>query len=158
MRWSEDDLKAYREGRPKIEPTKRHKFGARTTRRADGRTYASKLEAARAADLELQQRVGMIRNLREQVRYPLTDGTGAAYRIRSAGVPKGRRMTFIADFVYERQMPDGTWNEMIEDVRDSTRRPRVSSGPSPSSCSVRRSNSYAPRSARRADARGRGRT
>ena len=117
MRWSEDDLKAYREGRPKIEPTKRHKFGARTTRRADGRTYASKLEAARAADLELQQRVGMIRNLREQVRYPLTDGTGAAYRIRSARVPKGRTMTFVADFVYERQMPDRTWNEMIEDVK-----------------------------------------
>ena len=32
-------------------------------------------------------------------------------------VPKGRRMTFVADFVYERQMPDRTWNEMIEDVK-----------------------------------------
>ena len=47
----------------------------------------------------------------------LTDATGGAYRIRSAGVPKGRRMTFVADFVYEREMPDGTWHEVIEDVK-----------------------------------------
>jgi hypothetical protein len=52
--------------------------------------YDSKREAKRAAELQMLERMGIIRNLREQVRYLL--------------IPKQtgeRSLSYVADFVYE---------------------------------------------------------
>lgn len=63
--------------------------------------YASKREANRAAELELLERVGAIKNLRKQVKFEL--------------VPKRdgeRAVNYYSDFVYEQ---DG--KQIVEDVK-----------------------------------------
>lgn len=71
----------------------------RTT--AAGKTYDSKSEMMRAWQLDLLQRSGHIRNLREQVEYPLTIN----------GQTIGR---YTPDFVYEENTPAG-WVEVVEE-------------------------------------------
>ena len=43
----------------------------------------------------------MLRKLRRQVRIVLHDATGAPYLLRSARYHRGRRLTYVADVVYE---------------------------------------------------------
>lgn len=69
-----------------------------------GTVYDSAKEAKRAAELELLQRAGKIRNLRRQVKFTLQEGF--LYEGR-----KIRAIEYVADFVYE---ADGL---IIEDVK-----------------------------------------
>lgn len=84
----------------------RQKYGNEQTGK-----YASKKEARRAADLRLMQEGGLIRNLREQVRYeiipPQRDPNGACIE---------RSAHYVADFVYD-EFADGQWREVVEDVK-----------------------------------------
>lgn len=79
------------------------KYKARKTA-YKGAIYDSAKEAKRAAELELLQRAGKIRNLRRQVKFTLQEGF--LYEGR-----KIRAIEYIADFVYE---ADGL---IIEDVK-----------------------------------------
>lgn len=79
------------------------KYRARKTAYG-GSVYDSAKEAKRAAELELLQRAGKIRNLRRQVKFTLQEGF--LYEGR-----KIRAIEYIADFVYE---ADGL---IIEDVK-----------------------------------------
>jgi len=74
------------------------KFGARKTAYG-GAIYDSSKEAKRAAELELLQRTGKIKNLRRQVKFTLYEGR------------KIRAIEYIADFVYEAD------RLIIEDVK-----------------------------------------
>lgn len=79
------------------------KYKARKTA-YKGAIYDSAKEAKRAAELELLQRTGKIKNLRRQVKFTLQEGF----------LYEGRRIRaieYIADFVYE---ADGL---IIEDVK-----------------------------------------
>lgn len=71
--------------------------------------YASKKEAARAAQLKRMQECGQIRNLREQVPYLLIP----AYK-DAEGKTVERACHYRADFVYE-AFP--TWNPVVEDCK-----------------------------------------
>lgn len=77
---------------------KRNKYGAKG-RRVDGQYFQSGLEAERGGELKLQERAGVIKNLRPQVTYDL----------HVHGVPI---TTYRADFVYEK---DG--REIVEDTK-----------------------------------------
>lgn len=77
---------------------KRNKYGAKG-RRVDGKWFDSGLEAERHGELKLQERAGVIKNLRAHVNYELF-----VY-----GVPI---TTYEADFVYEK---DG--KEIVEDTK-----------------------------------------
>lgn len=79
------------------------KYKARKTAYG-GSVYDSGKEAKRAAELELLQRAGKIRNLRRQVKFTLQEGF--LYEGR-----KIRAIEYVADFVYE---ADGL---IIEDVK-----------------------------------------
>ena len=79
------------------------KYKARKTAYG-GSVYDSAKEAKRAAELELLQRAGKIRNLRRQVKFTLQEGFSYEGR-------KIRAIEYIADFVYE---ADGL---IIEDVK-----------------------------------------
>lgn len=85
-----------------------NKYRARRTTRG-GRTYDSAKEARRAGELRILERAGVIRNLREQVRYEL-QGANGPIRYRS-----GRVAVYVADFVYEDR--DHGWATVIEDVK-----------------------------------------
>ena len=132
MRWTEEELAAHlsrkrgnatgadpRGGRGKREKRghAEHKFRARRKRNERGRTYDSTLEESRANELRQAQALGIVRELREQVRYVLSDTKGVPYRIRSTRYRNGRKVVYVADFVYEEQNEDGRWVEIIEDVK-----------------------------------------
>ena len=69
-----------------------------------GVLYDSAKEARRAAELELLQRAGKIKNLRRQVKFTLQD----KFQYRGKTI---RAIEYVADFVYE---ADGL---IIEDVK-----------------------------------------
>lgn len=77
---------------------------------ADGRTYDSQSECKRAKELQLLERHGLVRNLREQVPYELIPAGVGEYR-------KERPVIYKADFVYEVCQPDGTWKQVVEDTK-----------------------------------------
>jgi hypothetical protein len=60
----------------------------------DGITFDSKREAARWSELKLLERAGKITDLRRQVPFPLFG------RDDPILTPTGRKMKYIADFVY----------------------------------------------------------
>ena len=92
--------------------------------------YASKREAARAAELHLLERAGKIRNLREQVKYELVpsifehpDGS-LIVNTEENQVPQYKRIklglscverpvAYVADFVYE----DEAGKTIVEDTK-----------------------------------------
>ena len=77
----------------------RRKYGNVPTE-TDGIRFASKREAERWATLRLKERLGEIRHLARQIRYPLV----------VAGQPIA---VYVADFVYE--LPDG--RQVVEDAK-----------------------------------------
>ena len=79
------------------------KYKARKTA-YKGTIYDSGKEAKRAAELELLQRAGKIKNLRRQVKFTLQD----KFQYRGKII---RAIEYVADFVYE---ADGL---IIEDVK-----------------------------------------
>lgn len=123
VRWSETDLETHlarrrgEDSETQTSESNAHKFGARRTVGSNGRTYASAFEAKRAEELALAHKLGRVRNLAEQVRYPLTGANGEPYLIRSEGFPGGPKAVFWADFVYEERSENGEWHTVIEDVK-----------------------------------------
>lgn len=81
----------------------------------DGVEFDSKGEAQRWASLRLMERLGTIRDLKRQVKFPL-EINGRPVRIRSKGFPDGRRCSYTADFTYEEQEA-GEWVLIIEDFK-----------------------------------------
>lgn len=80
---------------------------------ADGIEHASVLEMERWAKLQFDQKLGLIRGLQRQVRYPLDFGDG-----RFIATPTGRMAVYTPDFVYSRHEPqNGIWREVIEDSK-----------------------------------------
>lgn len=77
------------------------RYSAKRTEGPNGKVYHSKREAIRACDLHLLQKIGAIKNLREQVPYVVVPK-----------MPGERAVTYRADFVYEE---DGV--EVVEDVK-----------------------------------------
>ncbi|MCA0276281.1 MAG: DUF1064 domain-containing protein [Proteobacteria bacterium] len=77
MRFERMTAAEFREERAADEAKrKRNKFGARKTT-VDGITFDSKAEATRWAVLKLQERLGLISNLRRQVWHSLQAANGA---------------------------------------------------------------------------------
>lgn len=76
----------------------RSKFG-NTSAVVDGITFASKREARRYGVLKMLEQAGEIRELERQVSFPLMCD-GKPIKIRSRGVPNGRQVRYVADFVY----------------------------------------------------------
>ena len=83
------------------------KFGNKKVTSRDGQKFDSKKEYRRWLALKLAQSAGEIRFLRTQVRF---DFEGYEY-------PSGRTPYYVADFTYERKEPDGSWVNIIEDVK-----------------------------------------
>lgn len=87
-------------------------------RTLDGIVFDSKDEMERYAVLRAEQRAGIIRNLRCQVRFELEHAAIGPLLIRSEGYPHGRRAHYTADFVYERRSSgwnELAWHEVIEE-------------------------------------------
>ena len=104
---------------------KGNKYKARKTI-VDGLTFDSSKEAERYLDLKEQAEKGQIRALKLQVPYELIPNqyipTDEVYK---KGPKKGqqklklqeRSVSYIADFVYEKKNEDGTYEEIVEDVK-----------------------------------------
>ena len=95
--------------------TRSHKFNARTITGEDGKRFDSAFEAERWARLKLLERTGEIRKLRRQVRIVLHDGKGAPYLVRSPRYHHGRKLTYVADCMYEERGGASEWTAVIED-------------------------------------------
>lgn len=80
------------------------KFGNRRVE-VDGEWFDSAKEARRWSALRLMERAGEIRNLRRQVRWPLTSGPDASVVAH-----------YVADFDYEERQA-GVWQAVTEDVK-----------------------------------------
>lgn len=104
---------------------KGNKYKARKTI-VDGLTFDSSKEAERYLDLKEQAEKGQIRALKLQVPYELIPNqyieTEEVYK---KGPKKGqhksklqeRSVSYVADFVYEKKNEDGTYEEIVEDVK-----------------------------------------
>lgn len=108
--WTEEWLQAHQ--RRTVTPkAKRSKYGAVKTI-ADGKVFASAIEARRWQELELLQAAGQIRNLQRQVPYDL--------------VVNGQHIcTYIADAVYELDSVPGypdSWITVVEDTKSKPTR------------------------------------
>lgn len=75
----------------------------------DGIIHDSVEEMQRWCSLLFEQKIGEIRNLKRQVRYPLDFGDGRAVK-----TPTGRIAIYTCDFAYERKSGN-VWSEIIED-------------------------------------------
>lgn len=73
---------------------------AKTVTLPGGEKYASKAEMERHSTLLMRERLGEIRNLRRQVKYPLSI-EGRPIKITSPRYKNGRQCVYTADFVYE---------------------------------------------------------
>lgn len=86
-------------------PKKPSKYGnKKVANPVTGETFDSRREARRWGALVMMQRVGDIRELRRQVRYPLT-AHGVAICV------------YIGDFEYEERQDDGSWALVTEDAK-----------------------------------------
>ena len=98
---------------------KPHKYKAKRTE-VDGISFDSKREAQRWSVLKVRERIGEIRNLDRQVKFPI-EVDGKPIRIRSKRYPKGRIVSYFADFAYEERQDIETecevWSYIIEDVK-----------------------------------------
>ena len=85
-------------------PIRENSVSKYRARRTEG--YASRKEAQRARELELLERIGHIRHLEKQVSFELIPPIGSE-----------RAVTYRADFAYEQRRDDGTWVQIVEDVK-----------------------------------------
>lgn len=97
---------AHRKVAPAIERTSR-----------DGILFHSKTELRRWEFLRLLEKAGEVRNLRRQVKYPLSFIINEREDITVKAGSKTAQYT--ADFVYQEKekTPDDQWREIIEDVK-----------------------------------------
>lgn len=115
--WSLDDVKRHnlrilmaskgkntsKEIKPQISQS-RNKYG-NVKVEVDGVKYDSKKEAKRSAELETQQKLGIISNLERQVKFVLQP----SFKFMGHTI---REIAYVADFVY---MENG--NKVVEDVK-----------------------------------------
>ena len=73
--------------------------------------FDSRKEMNRFMELQLLQRGGIIRDLERQVSFTLVE----AYKTKSGKTE--RACKYIADFVYSRINPDGSIEQIVEDVK-----------------------------------------
>lgn len=92
-----------KEIKPKISQS-RNKYG-NVKVEVDGVKYDSKKEAKRSAELETQQKLGIISNLERQVKFVLQP----SFKFAGHTI---REIAYVADFVY---MENG--NKVVEDVK-----------------------------------------
>lgn len=95
---------------------RRSKYGAKKIN-IDGETFDSKKEAKRWKELKLREDLGLISDLRRQVKYILVPAQREPDTVGSrGGVHKGRvierEVAYYADFVYRQ---DG--KQIVEDVK-----------------------------------------
>jgi len=81
----------------------------------DGTVLDSKRELNRYADLLLLQKAGEIRDLKVHPRYPIEIG-GVPIMLKSMRYPKGRQLTYVADFHYLERV-NVAWRPIIQDVK-----------------------------------------
>ena len=74
-------------------------------KRTDG--YASKKEAKRAAELGLLEKIGEVRDLKQQVRFHVLPVCGGYTR----------PLDYVADFTYSEKRKDGFWRRVVEDSK-----------------------------------------
>lgn len=109
----------FHKGRNKYHAQKQSYFGV---------TFDSKLEGARSVFLMDAVRQGKIRNVRRQVRYELipkqTYEEVVQLKTKTKTVTKvaERECDYVADFVYEKRMPDNTWQVVVEDTKSPVTR------------------------------------
>lgn len=89
---------------------KRKPKEARTS--PDGITHDSVSEKERWCKLQFDAKLGLVRNLRRQVAYPLQIDPERAVK-----TPTGRIAKYTPDFCYERLQANGEWLEVIEDSK-----------------------------------------
>lgn len=87
-----------------------NKYRAKKTEVA-GIVFSSKKEANRFMELQLLQKGGCIKDLQRQVSFTLIE----AYRTSDGKTE--RACKYIADFVYNRINPDGSIEQIVEDVK-----------------------------------------
>lgn len=76
----------------------------------DGVLHASVAEKERWCKLLMDEKLGLIRGLKRQVKYPLQIDEK-----RAVLTPTGQIARYTADFVYESLRMSGEWVEVIED-------------------------------------------
>lgn len=100
-------MKGFRIGQPR-----RSKFGAKKHHR-DGHTFDSGAELARYCELKIEERAGMVRDVKVHVKFPL--------KAWSPALPQGVAIaTYTCDFDYERLLGakrEYAWVRMVEDVK-----------------------------------------
>ena len=82
----------------------------------DGTKLDSGRELKRYCDLLLLQKAGEICGLKVHPRYPITIG-GVPILLMSSRYPKGRHLTYVADFEYFPGIPEEFFKQVIEDVK-----------------------------------------
>ena len=89
---------------------RQNKYGNRKTE-VDGIVFDSKHEAMRWIELKYMERVGLIRDLKRQVKFclvPTLEGEGKKI--------KQRAVYYVADFEYWEKTTDG-WKHVVEDAK-----------------------------------------
>lgn len=113
FRWTEEEFEAYCAKRgiaySAAGNQKKSKFGNRKIT-IDGIERDSLAESNRLEQLKMLQRAGVIKNLKYQVKYELIPKQQGEYR-------NERAVTYIADYVYDVVMPDGSLRQVVEDCK-----------------------------------------
>lgn len=116
FRWTEEEFEAYCVKRgltystsSAANKTTNNKYGNRKII-IDGIERDSIAESNRFEQLKILQRVGTIQNLQYQVKYELIPKQQGQYR-------NERAVTYIADYVYDVVMPDGSLRQVVEDCK-----------------------------------------
>lgn len=113
FRWTEEEFEAYCAKRGLTysaagKPNK-NKYGNQKIV-IDGVERDSLAESNRLEQLKILQRVGAIQNLQYQVKYELIPKQQGENR-------NERAVTYIADYVYDEVMPDGSLRQVVEDCK-----------------------------------------
>lgn len=113
FRWTEEEFEAYCFQRgiaySATGKFQKSKYGNKKIV-VDGIERDSIAESNRLEQLKLLQRAGVIKNLKYQVKYELLPKQQGDYR-------NERPVTYIADYVYDVVMPDGSFRQVVEDCK-----------------------------------------
>lgn len=113
FRWTEEEFEAYCAKRgltySAAGKQKKNKYGNQKIV-IDGVERDSLAESNRLEQLKILQRVGAIQNLQYQVKYELIPKQQGENR-------NERAVTYIADYVYDVVMPDGSLRQVVEDCK-----------------------------------------
>lgn len=99
-----------------------NKYGARKCSLM-GASFDSRLEGNRAIFLLGALKEGKIRNLRRQVEYELIPKQTYIVqkqlktKVKEVERTAEQKCCYVADFVYEKRMPDDTWQTVVEDTK-----------------------------------------